>query len=604
MSMKLWNRCILGVALLSLGLSPVFGQATDSATSSTDVLKIGSEIVTQDELTSYGAYLGQLSGGFPLQGKALLDEYILTQLYDKIPTTASLPSEQEKLTASPYVKTEQRDLLKRAVQQRVLDNTDVPRAELEAWYTENKERYQKPERVFAWHIFMETSEDDPTSAPEKVRQRLEGVKANIDSGTSFTQAANDFSEAASGKNGGEIGYITPRQPIGPLNKPMNPELEDVFFKLNPNTVSDVVVTKHGMHLLYITDKETTRTPTVDDLITSGILPGTLARDHATSKIREMIEESIAKHKGEALPNFADADAITTDTVAFVIGGREMTLGNLNEIFGERFSSYVDSIKNDKAAFRKLMQQGLEDEALVLTAVDLGVAKEPEVARQIDLIGRKVAADARVDAIVNAEIAISPGEIQAQYHKLLEQLRKPEAEGYIVQVDVKQSTETAEQARARNHALQVAEKLSEAMQRANLEVITQQIANQPNDTATTAIAIARHVIGDSVNPMHREFDRAISTIQSSSGVGQPVPMGNTVVVAKVDNRYPGEPIPLAEVEDRIEQMLMNERRAELRSTLIDRLEEAGLVEYLPGASQYGHGSEDADQTTGTATLGAE
>src|SRR5690606_17357180 len=106
----------------------------------------------------------------------------------------------------------------------IMEKTEVPREEMEKWYEANKERYVRPERVKAWHIFMETGDDTPSSAPARVRQRLEGIKAQIDSGTSFSEAAQKFSEAASGQDGGEIGYISPRQPIGPLNKPMNPEL--------------------------------------------------------------------------------------------------------------------------------------------------------------------------------------------------------------------------------------------------------------------------------------------------------------------------------------------------------------------------------------------
>lgn len=586
MSMKLWKNCVLGVSLLGVGIAPCMGAGADQATSNVAVLKLGANVVTQDALTSYAAQMAQLTGGFPLEGKALVEDYILTNLYEKIPTTATITADSVNSTATPYDTTPQRNLLKRTVQEQVLKNTEVPRAELEAWYAKNKKQYQKPERVFALHLFMETSEDNPTSSPAKVRQRLEGIKAKIDSGTSFSVAAKEFSEAASSKNGGQIGYITPRQPIGPLNKPMNPELETVFFQLKPNTVSDVVDTRHGMHLLYITDKRTTETPTVDDLLTSGILPGTLARDQATSKIREMVQETIAKYNGKVLPGFSDNDTITTDTVAFEINGRKMTVGDLSEIFGDRFTNYVDSIKSNKPEFRKLMEQGMEDEGLVLTAIDLGVAKQPEMAKELALMGRKADAEAHINAILDAETTVTEKQVEARYRQLLDRLRKPEVEGYLIEVDVKKATETAEQARERDAALKLAQKVTEAMQTTDLATLAKQIKSQPNDNQTTAIAVPRHVEGEGKTAIEHEFDRVVPSVQGDKGVSQVVPIGEKMVAVKVENRYPGKPVPLSEVHDRLEQMLQAEARGEVRNQLLDRLEKAGLVEYLPGAASFG------------------
>jgi parvulin-like peptidyl-prolyl isomerase len=598
--MKLLNYVVVAIPLVVCGISSHSATAalTDKTTSG-PVMRVGGETVSRDDLTSFAMLVEQNETGVPVEGQELLDEYVLTKLYDKIPTTASVPVAEAAAASTPFPAIGQRNFLKRELREKLLKEVQVPRADLEAWYEKNVSRYQQPERVHAWHIFKETSDENATSAPEKVREELKNIKAKIDSGTSFSAAAKEYSEAASGEKGGEIGYITPRQPIGPLNKPMNPELEDVFFKLPVNQVSDVVETRHGMHLLYITEKHTTTTPTVDDLVTSGILPGVLSQDRVTSEMAKLVQEAIDKHHGELLPSFKDTDPINNGTVIFEFDGRKTTMGDLAKIFGERFTKYVETIKNDKPAFRKLMQQGMEDEAMVLAAADQGLTNNPQTSATLQAIAQRAAASKRISAIIEAESSVTEQDIKAKYEEVKEQLRQPEAAGYVVHVDVEQTSGTAEEAKARDEALKKAEKLAEKMKSLEFEAFVKELQANPAEKAT-AIQVTRHALNRSTEPITREFDRGAVTIDGLVGVSKPMPLGDKMVLVKVEQRWPGEPIALTEVQDRIKTVLESEKRANLRKALVQRLVEKGLVEFLPGAAQYGVTAAQDDSTTTTAT----
>jgi hypothetical protein len=98
-----------------------------------------------------------------------------------------------------------------------------------------------------------------------------------------------------------------------------------------------------------------------------------------------------------------------------------------------------------------------------------------------------------------------------------------------------------------------------------------------------------------------MEQAISAIEGDSGLSQVIPVSADYGIAKLDKRYPGEPVALPVVRDRLESMLKAAAQAEARKDMVRRLEQKGLVTYLPGAAQYGKiaAGSAADQAT-TAT----
>lgn len=92
--------------------------------------------------------------------------------------------------------------------------------------------------------------DPPKSEDNKAeaRQKLLDMRSQILGGKSFNVLAIMYSEdIESGKNGGEIGYLT----RGELEK----EYADAAFSLTKNTVSKIVETKYGFHIIQLIDRK-------------------------------------------------------------------------------------------------------------------------------------------------------------------------------------------------------------------------------------------------------------------------------------------------------------------------------------------------------------
>lgn len=90
--------------------------------------------------------------------------------------------------------------------------------------------------------------DPPSNEDNKAeaRQKLLDIRSQILAGKSFKVLATLYSEdTESAKNGGEIGYMA----RGELEKPYS----DAAFSLTKNTVSKIVETKFGFHIIQLID---------------------------------------------------------------------------------------------------------------------------------------------------------------------------------------------------------------------------------------------------------------------------------------------------------------------------------------------------------------
>jgi peptidyl-prolyl cis-trans isomerase SurA len=92
--------------------------------------------------------------------------------------------------------------------------------------------------------------DPPSNEDNKAeaRQKLLDIRSQILAGKSFNVLAVMYSEdTESAKKGGEIGYLT----RGELEK----EYADAAFSLTKNTVSKIVETKYGFHIIQLIDRK-------------------------------------------------------------------------------------------------------------------------------------------------------------------------------------------------------------------------------------------------------------------------------------------------------------------------------------------------------------
>jgi peptidyl-prolyl cis-trans isomerase SurA len=125
-----------------------------------------------------------------------------------------------------------------------------------------------PAKVQISIIQLDPPENEENKA--EARQKLLDYRSQILAGKSFNVLAILYSEdPETAKNGGEVGYMT----RGELEK----EYADAAFSLTKNTVSRIVETKHGFHIIQMIDRNGDLLNTRHILIRPKVKPDQVAR---------------------------------------------------------------------------------------------------------------------------------------------------------------------------------------------------------------------------------------------------------------------------------------------------------------------------------------
>jgi parvulin-like peptidyl-prolyl isomerase len=125
------------------------------------------------------------------------------------------------------------------------DGIVVSESEVAQYYEDNREEFERPERVRCRQVFLAAEKDSPQRSA--VRARMELIAEESASGADFAQLAATHSEAVGAEDGGIIGWVA----RGDLVK----SLEDAAFSLNEGEAGGIVETDYGFHILKIEKKE-------------------------------------------------------------------------------------------------------------------------------------------------------------------------------------------------------------------------------------------------------------------------------------------------------------------------------------------------------------
>ena len=125
---------------------------------------------------------------------------------------------------------------------RVKDTVSVSEQELRRYYKQNLDRYRVEERVRASRILLKTVGKEPDEI-EAVRKKAEEILERLRNGEDFGELARRYSDdAATTPKGGDLGWIVRGQ---------IPEFEKEVFSLEPGTLSDVIKTQYGFHIVKV-----------------------------------------------------------------------------------------------------------------------------------------------------------------------------------------------------------------------------------------------------------------------------------------------------------------------------------------------------------------
>ena len=132
--------------------------------------------------------------------------------------------------------------------------------------------YKLPDRAHVAHILFKTVGKTDAEV-EEIRKKAEDVLKKAKSGANFADLAKQYSEDTTKDKGGDLDWIVRGQTV--------PEFEQAAFSLPKGSISDLVKTQYGFHIIKVIDRQNARTQTLDE-----VRPGYLAalqQEKATAK---------------------------------------------------------------------------------------------------------------------------------------------------------------------------------------------------------------------------------------------------------------------------------------------------------------------------------
>lgn len=120
--------------------------------------------------------------------------------------------------------------------------------EIDAFYSENKDRLDHPERLSASHILIMFDKEDTPEAKAEKKKQLEAVRQEVVDGADFAEMAKKHSACSSAPMGGALGEFNRQSPFVQ-------EFKDAAFSQKVDEVGAVFETQFGYHIIKVTEKK-------------------------------------------------------------------------------------------------------------------------------------------------------------------------------------------------------------------------------------------------------------------------------------------------------------------------------------------------------------
>jgi parvulin-like peptidyl-prolyl isomerase len=137
-------------------------------------------------------------------------------------------------------------IVRRLLRREVIRQIKVSEAEMQAFYREHPEYFQRNERIRARHILIAFSDKNDRIERGNALLRIQSIQLMLHENADFASLALEHSDDPSNVRGGDIGYLDRQQLIEDFAK--------AAFALTPGEVSDIVETRFGYHLIKMLDR--------------------------------------------------------------------------------------------------------------------------------------------------------------------------------------------------------------------------------------------------------------------------------------------------------------------------------------------------------------
>lgn len=262
--------------------------------------------------------------------------------------------------------------------------------DVKAYYQAHIDQYKLEDRAHVAHILFKTVGMTDAQV-EEVKKKAEDVLAKAKHGANFADLAKQYSEDTSKDKGGDLGWIVRGQTV--------PEFEAAAFSLPKGSISDLVKTQYGFHIIQVIDRENARTQTLDEVKANIITQLQQERgDQLGEDLSNQIADEIRRSGRIPIDELAKKYNMTTGEAKLVEENQPLPeLGNapglMDGVFHARVGDVAAPIRTDLGYVVFSVKDVVPSHAATLAEVHDRVATDYKHGKAIEL------AKSRADELV-------------------------------------------------------------------------------------------------------------------------------------------------------------------------------------------------------------
>ena len=178
------------------------------------------------------------------------------------------------------------------IKKEIPNKISFPEEDIIKYYDSHLEELRVSETVRASHILVRVDQNASENDKQKAKQKAEDILQRLASGEDFAKVATEVSDDPStNSKGGDLGFF----PKGMMVK----SFEDVAFALKPGTMSGIVETQYGYHIIKTTEKRPSYTASYDNV--KARIRKYLLQNQSKSKTSEFIDKALKDAGVEIYP---------------------------------------------------------------------------------------------------------------------------------------------------------------------------------------------------------------------------------------------------------------------------------------------------------------
>jgi len=137
-------------------------------------------------------------------------------------------------------------MIQKLFEKEIIEKISITDEQIQKHYTENSKDYKVPEKIKASHILIKVEASADEAKWTEALEKIKVIQQKIKTGEDFAELAKTNSDCPSKSKGGDLGFFAKGQMVKPF--------EEAAFSLTPGSMSDVVKTKFGYHVIKVTEK--------------------------------------------------------------------------------------------------------------------------------------------------------------------------------------------------------------------------------------------------------------------------------------------------------------------------------------------------------------